>query len=952
MFCQCCRKVDLIHKRNIYFNSTDKGSNYTPFPNIIKNQKYNIMTLIPCVLLIQFSLFSNQFYLLMAVSQFFEALKVGFLFSYIAPLALVLTVTIIKEAYDDYNRYRRDKETNNQKIIKITEKGKKEIKARDIKVGDIIELNQNERAPADLIVLKSYEEGPGVFIRTDQLDGETDWKLRKPPHVTQEIDTASEIFQLDAYLHIDPPSRLIYEFNGLLMVRMKGNLIKEPLGLENTIWSNTVLASKKVIGCVIYTGKETRAQLNSSLPRSKIGILDLEINKLTKILFLIMVICSFIIVILKGFSINSTLNIINFFRFIVLLCSIIPISLRTNLDISKTLNSSKINNDSIIEGTIARNSTIPEELGRIEYIFSDKTGTLTKNEMIFRKLSMDSGQFSDENMQDLKMMLEHECSQHDFPMADLITMVIRGEYSFESIKRVRRNRTKVTRDAISALALCNNVTPIKNYEDNTIDYQASSPDEIALVIYAEKLNMRLISRTDTHVKLLNANGFVEEYQILANFPFSSETKRMGIILKNLKSDRVYFYLKGAENVILPFVKEDYQSYIKENSENLACSGLRTLVISQKLLDNKFYEDWSKIYTAAQTSMNGRKERIQQAIAMLENNMEFLCVTGVEDQLQDEVSDTIETLKNAGIRIWMLTGDKVETATCIAISTGLKTKQQRVTCLKDSNNEIYVKEELDKLRYQPDQVLIIDGNCLEIALVKCEKLFFEAAMGAAAVVCCRCSPTQKARIVRNVKKYTNKRTCAIGDGGNDVAMIQEAHIGIGLVGKEGKQASLAADYSITKFKHLNLLLLWFGRLSYKNTATVVKFVIHRGLIISFLQFIFSIMFYCSSIPLYNGMLILGYTSVFTALPVISLLFDRDTEVKNVVKFPSLYISLQKGRELSTKSFLWWFWKSLFQASVILIGSVYLFENIYLKIATVTFTALIFAELLNVYTEVCD
>ncbi len=182
------------------------------------------------------------------------------------------------------------------------------------------------------------------------------------------------------------------------------------------------------------------------------------------------------------------------------------------------------------------------------------------------------------------------------------------------------------------------------------------------------------------------------------------------------------------------------------------------------------------------------------------------------------------------------------------------------------------------------------------------------------------------------------------------MIQEAHVGIGLVGKEGKQASLAADYSITKFKHLNLLILWFGRLSYKNTAIISQFVIHRGLIISFIQFIFSVLFYFSSIPIYNGILVSGYSSVFTALPVISLLLDKDTDISNVMKFPPLYKELQKGRELSVKSFLMWFFKSIFQSAVIMIGSIYLFEKIFLKIVTISFTCLIFAELLNVYTEV--
>jgi phospholipid-translocating ATPase len=182
------------------------------------------------------------------------------------------------------------------------------------------------------------------------------------------------------------------------------------------------------------------------------------------------------------------------------------------------------------------------------------------------------------------------------------------------------------------------------------------------------------------------------------------------------------------------------------------------------------------------------------------------------------------------------------------------------------------------------------------------------------------------------------------------MIQQADVGIGLVGKEGLQASLAADFSITKFMYLSHLILWHGRLSYKNTATISKFVIHRGLIISIIQFMFSIMFYNLAVPIYNGMLILGYSTIYTALPVISLLLDEDTKVINVMKFPALYKNLLKGRELSIKSFLWWFWKSIFQAAVIMVGAVFIFDNIFLKIATITFTVLIFAELLNVYSEV--
>ena len=170
------------------------------------------------------------------------------------------------------------------------------------------------------------------------MDGETDWKLRKPSLFTQKFENYEDILDLKGCLVIEPPSKQIYNFIGQLNIVSDSIVIKEPLSLENTMWANTVLASKKVLGIVIYTGKETRSQMNSSLPRSKVGMLDLELNMLNKLLFLIMLLSSFIILLIKGFSQNYASNFITFFRFVVLLCSIIPISLRVNLDISKTVN--------------------------------------------------------------------------------------------------------------------------------------------------------------------------------------------------------------------------------------------------------------------------------------------------------------------------------------------------------------------------------------------------------------------------------------------------------------------------------------------------------------------------------------------------------------------------------------------------------------------------------------
>ena len=344
--------------------------------------------------------------------------------------------------------------------------------------------------------------------------------------------------------------------------------------------------------------------------------------------------------------------------------------------------------------SIASNSNIPEELGRISYIFSDKTGTLTKNEMIFKKMEIINKDFNEDfgenNFDELKDILNKECELFDAPFLDIYNINndssinnSSSEINFEDKdiitlnkkkkkNNIRRKRDKIIRDSITAMLLCNNVTPIKDENDeNNITYQASSPDEIALVKFASSLRMKLIYRTDKIIKIENANNIIEEYEILANFPFSSETKRMGIIVRNKKYGHIIFYLKGAENVIKKYTKEEYIGFIDESTEDLAIKGLRTLVLTEKIISEEDFNKWNIEYQEASNSMINRKENITKIISKLENDMEYLCVTGVEDQLQNDVVNTIENLRSAGIKIWMLTGDKVETAKCISISTGIK-----------------------------------------------------------------------------------------------------------------------------------------------------------------------------------------------------------------------------------------------------------------------------------------
>lgn len=284
-------------------------------------------------------------------------------------------------------------------------------------------------------------------------------------------------------------------------------------------------------------------------------------------------------------------------------------------------------------------------------------------------------------------------------------------------------------------------------------------------------------------------------------------------------------------------------------------------------------------------MEDREKQTLAALESIEEGMEFLAVTGVEDKLQDNVLETIEKFRAAGIQVWMLTGDKIETAKCIAIATGMNRKTESVHEIKGDqlrgdemqlSNLIADYEKMNK----NTTMLMVDGVALT-KIMKSEDLtaqFFSAASGAKSVCVCRCSPTQKAFVARSVKNLNKKRIACVGDGGNDVAMIQEADVGLGIVGKEGMQSALASDFSLIQFSHLRDLILWHGRLSYQRTAKLSQFIIHRGMIISFIQAFFTMIFFSVTIPIFNGFLVLGYATMYTSLPVFSLVLDEDVDRK--------------------------------------------------------------------------
>ncbi|XP_037748913.1 probable phospholipid-transporting ATPase IIB isoform X4 [Chelonia mydas] len=868
-----CRRKKELKARTVWLGCPEKCEEKYP-RNAIKNQKYNIFTFIPGVLYEQFKFFLNLYFLIVSCSQFVPALKIGYLYTYWAPLGFVLAVTMVREAVDEFRRYQRDKEMNSQLYSKLTIRGKVQVKSSDIQVGDLIIVEKNQRIPSDM-----------VFLRTSEKTG-------------------------------------------------------------------------TVIGVVIYTGKETRSVMNTSNPKNKVGLLDLELNQLTKALFLALVALSIVMVTLQGF-VGPWYR--NLFRFLLLFSYIIPISLRVNLDMGKAAYGWMIMKDDNIPGTVVRTSTIPEELGRLVYLLTDKTGTLTQNEMIFKRLHLGTVSYGTDTMDEIQNHIINSYSQMHSQSSGNSTSSTPSRKVQSSAPKVRKTVSSRIHEAVKAIALCHNVTPVyeshagvtgeteyaevdQNFSDENRTYQASSPDEVALVQWTESVGLTLVNRDLTSMQLKTPGGQILTYYILQVFPFTSESKRMGIIVRDESTGEITFYMKGADVAMSTIVQ--YNDWLEEECGNMAREGLRTLVVAKKSLTEEQYQDFENRYNQAKLSIHDRALKVAAVVESLEREMELLCLTGVEDQLQADVRPTLEMLRNAGIKIWMLTGDKLETATCIAKSSHLVSRTQDIHIFRPVISRGEAHLELNAFRRKHDCALVISGDSLEVCLKYYEHEFVELACQCPAVVCCRCSPTQKAHIVKLLQHHTGKRTCAIGDGGNDVSMIQAADCGIGIEGKEGKQASLAADFSITQFKHIGRLLMVHGRNSYKRSAALGQFVMHRGLIISTMQAVFSSVFYFASIPLYQGFLMVGYATIYTMFPVFSLVLDQDVKPEMALLYPELYKDLTKGRSLSFKTFLIWVLISIYQGGILMYGALLLFESEFVHVVAISFTALILTELLMV------
>lgn len=826
------------------------------------------------------------------------------------------------------------------------------VAASELRVGDIVMLHKGQRVPADMILLRTNETMGTVFIRTDQLDGEIDWKLRIPLSSTQKLPTDAHLLDINAQIFVEKPEKDIHSFIGTC-IRLDEEE-RDSLDIENTLWSGCVVASGQATGLVIYTGSETRSVMNNAAPRSKVGRLDLQVNDLTKVLFFATLFVSLLLIILKGFT-GPWFGF--FFRFILLFSYIIPISLRVNLDMGKAFYSWTIQRDKEIEGTVMRSTTIPEELGRIQYLLADKTGTLTKNEMVFQKLHLGNALFDRERFNEVEALLTQHITNDGPSLA--ASPVDAPDPAAPTPRQVWQ--------AVLAIALCHNVTPVYDApagdddaqsdmassvvsescggavpQQELCDYQASSPDEVALVKWTDMMGVSLYRRDLHNISLkLRATNEIIQFSILQIFPFTSESKMMGIIVQEENSEEIRYYVKGADVALARLVRS---GWLGAQCGRLAADGLRTLVVAHRTLARDEYLEFEAEYKEARLCTSGRGERTAAALCKLHRGLELLGLTGVEDRLADRVPATLGMLRAAGIKTWMLTGDKLETALCIARSLQLGGGAEwRVA--RDCSSRLHAHTLLLALADQPNMDLIIEGETLEVCLQSYEEEFVKLLCGCSGVVVARCSPTQKATVARLLRARGHV-VAAVGDGGNDVAMIQEADIGVGIEGAEGRAASLAGDVSVRQLSNLARLFLVHGRRSVMRSAALCLFIVHRGLIVSTMQAVFSVVFYFSSVSLYPGFLMVGYGTLFTMLPVFSLVLDKDISSSTVLRYPQLYKQLTRGRQLSYKTFYIWTGISIYQGGVIMYGALVLFEDQLIHIVEISYTALILTELIMV------
>ncbi|XP_059588859.1 phospholipid-transporting ATPase IG isoform X2 [Alligator mississippiensis] len=964
--------------------------------NRIVSSKYTVWNFLPKNLFEQFRRIANFYFLIIFLVQVIVDTPTSPVTSGL-PLFFVITVTAIKQGYEDWLRHRADNEVNKSNVFVIENAKQVRKESEKIKVGDIVEVKADETFPCDLIFLASSSPDGTCYVTTASLDGESNFKTHYAVRDTMVLCTHEAIDSLAATIECEQPQPDLYKFVGRINIYTSNQEpIARSLGPENLLLKGSTLKNtKKIYGVAVYTGMETKMALNYQGKSQKRSAVEKSINA-----FLVVYLC----MLLSKATVCTTMKYVwqsnpfndepwynektkkekeafkvlrmftDFLSFMVLFNFIIPVSMYVTVEMQKFLGSFFISwdkemyDEEIKEGALVNTSDLNEELGQVEYVFTDKTGTLTENSMEFIECCIDGHKYKE------------SISEVDGPL--------------KYYGKAEKCREELF---LRALCLCHTVQikegdqvdGLIGHLEHRATYISSSPDEIALVKGAKKYGFSFLGLENDYMKVKNQNNETERYQLLHILNFDPVRRRMSVIVRTI-TGKLFLFCKGADSSIFPKVQQDEIQQTKAHVDRNAMDGYRTLCVAFKELSQAEYDQIDKQICEAKMALQDREEKMAKVFEDIEANMHLIGATAVEDKLQEQAAETIEALHAAGMKVWVLTGDKMETAksTCYAcrlFQTNTELLELTTKTVghserkEDRLHELLMEYRKRLLQDFPknrggrkrswmlnqEYGLIIDGSTLSLILNPSQDssssnyktIFLQICLKCTAVLCCRMAPLQKAQIVRMVKSTKGSPiTLSIGDGANDVSMILEAHVGIGIKGKEGRQASRNSDYAVPKFKHLRKLLLAHGHLYYVRIAHLVQYFFYKNLCFILPQFLYQ--FFCgfSQQPLYDAAYLTMYNICFTSLPILAYsLLEQHINIETLTSDPQLYMKISDNAMLQWKPFLYWTFLGAFEGLVFFFGVYYLFQNSSLEdngkvfgnwtFGTIVFTILVFTVTLK-------
>uniref|UniRef100_A0A8D0EZU9 Phospholipid-transporting ATPase n=1 Tax=Strix occidentalis caurina TaxID=311401 RepID=A0A8D0EZU9_STROC len=846
------------------------------FGNAIKTAKYNVFTFVPLNLYEQFHRMANVYFVFVILLQTFPEISTLPWYTLLFPLSCLLTIRGLRDLIDD--------------IVSMGWSERLEEGLSQVLSSPFLFFK------ADMLLLCSSEPSSLCYVETADIDGETNLKFRQALLAThQELVSEESMAAFDGRVICEEPNSRMHSFTGTLEWRGETySLDSERILLRGCKLRNTDVC----YGLVIYAGECLG-------PFGGLCVMGNSYPGFPSQIFLVLLVTSLCLAVASGFwarmfqEKHSYLSALykhttpaqqaffNFWGFTILLSIIIPMSMYITFEFIYLVNSFFINWDLEMYYAVkdipakARSTSLNDQLGQIEYIFSDKTGTLTQNVMSFKKCCINGTIYEDPGG-------DGPVDHHGEKKLDF--------YDATLLEAARRDSDPVLREFLRLLALCHTVM-VEEKGDQLV-YQAASPDEEALVLAAKNLGYVFLARTQDTITISEL-GLKRTYKVLAMLDFNSDRKRMSVLGE-------WDGMSEGESSWLREGRPDVSSL-----QRFAEETLRTLCLASKEVSEIEYSMWSRRHHEASVLLQDRARELDKLYEEMEQNLQLLGATAIEDKLQDGVPETIQLLKLGNIKVWVLTGDKQETAMNIGYACKLLTDDMEILEEKEIRSQPHVLSPKDKILHT-GEVLKEKGRLWQrLACCKAtgsqdrgslvEKAFVDLATSCQAVICCRVTPKQKALMVQLVKKHKKAITLAIGDGANDVNMIKTADIGVGISGLEGMQAVQCSDYALAQFSYLQRLLLVHGRWAYLRICKFLRYFFYKTFagLMAQVWFAFHSGF---TAQVRDGWFLALYNIFYTAYPVLSVgLLEQDVSAKKSLEFPELYVIGQQDELFNYRIF---------------------------------------------------